>query len=171
MCCIKWAFTLYSFIYCAKSVNIQVLLIESHVGWHIARASNLAACLSGPNDNRRGQLHNYEHKKLIESITKLDEVPADPRIFSNWIHADAHLAFLQENARADELVIFASGEYTFVHSVVVPNTRLTPIDQDDLMGWSLNPYTSIASYVMGGGRDDVWIERSPSGTGSKTLED
>ena len=38
------------------------------------------------------------------------------------------------------------------------------------MGWSLNPFNSIASYVWGGGRDDVWIERGLSGTGAKTLE-
>lgn len=116
-------------------------------------------------------MHNYEHKKLIEAITKIDELPADSHAFSEWIHAEAHLAFLRENAGADELVIYASGEYTFVHSVAVPNARLAPIDREDLMGWSLNPYTSIASYVTGGGRDDVWVERGLSGTGTKTLED
>ncbi len=116
-------------------------------------------------------MHNYEHKKLIEVITKLDEVPADSHAFSEWIHAEAHLAFLRENARSDELVIYASGEYTFVHSIAVPNDRLSPIDRDDLMGWSLNPYTSIASYVTGGGRNDVWVERGLSGTGTKTLEE
>jgi len=115
-------------------------------------------------------LHNYEHKKLIELLTKLDEVPVDSHAFSDWLDAKAHLAFLQENAGTNELVIYASGEYAFVHSVLVPNTRLSPIDQDDLMGWSLNPYDSIASYVWGGGRDDVWIERGSSGTGAKTLE-
>jgi hypothetical protein len=116
-------------------------------------------------------LHNYEHKQLIQAITKLDEVPADSHAFSEWIHAEAHLAFLRENARADDLVIYASGEYTFVHSVVVPNGRLSPVDRDDLMGWNFNPYTSIASYVTGGGRDDVWVERGLSGTGTKTLKD
>jgi hypothetical protein len=50
-------------------------------------------------------LDNYEHKKLIQAIAKLDEVPADSRAFSAWIHAEAHLAFLRENARADDLVI------------------------------------------------------------------
>jgi hypothetical protein len=57
-------------------------------------------------------LPNYEHKKLIQAITKLDEVPADSHAFSEWIRAEAHLAFLRENAQADELVIYASGEYT-----------------------------------------------------------
>lgn len=115
-------------------------------------------------------MHNYEHKRLIEVIAKLDEIPADSQDFSEWIKAEAHLAFLRENALADELVIYASGEYSFVHSVAVPNDKLSPIDQDDLMGWSFNPYRSIASYVTGGGRDDVWVERGLSGTGTKTLE-
>jgi hypothetical protein len=116
-------------------------------------------------------LDNYEHKRLIQAITKLDAVPADSHAFSEWIHAEEHLAFLRENARADDLVIYASGEYTFVHSVVVPNGRLSPVDRDDLMGWNFNPYTSIASYVRGGGRNDVWVERGLRGTGTKTLKD
>lgn len=115
-------------------------------------------------------MHNYEHKKLIEAITRLDEIPADSNSFSGWIEAEAHLDFLRLNARADELVIYASGDYTFIHSVAVPNDRLTPVDQQDLMQWSFNPYTSIASYVTGGGREDVWVERGLSGTGTNTLK-
>jgi hypothetical protein len=116
-------------------------------------------------------LHNFDHKKLIEAITRLDEVPADSKPFSEWMEAKAHLDFLRRNARADELVIYASGEYTFIHSVAVPNDRLAPVDEQDLMQWSFNPYTSIASYVTGGGREDVWVERGLSGTGTKTLKD
>jgi hypothetical protein len=116
-------------------------------------------------------LHNYEHKKLIETITRLDEVPEDSKLFAEWIKAEAHLDFLRSNARADELVIYASGEYTFIHSVAVPNDRLSPVDQQDLMQWSFNPFTSIASYVTGGGSEDVWVERGLSGTGTKTLKD
>lgn len=116
-------------------------------------------------------MRNYEHKKLIETIEKLDEVPEESHAFSQWIKAEAHLSFLRQNARADELVIFASGEYTFIDAVAVPNQRLKPIDKKDLLGWSLPPYTSLASYVAGGGRDDVWIERGLSGTNTQTLED
>ncbi|MGB0383402.1 MAG: hypothetical protein ACPGWR_01140 [Ardenticatenaceae bacterium] len=115
-------------------------------------------------------MHNYNHKRLIQKITKLDEVPSESQAFSNWIQAEAHLSFLQKNAQTDELVIYASGDYTFVHSVIVPNVKLSPIDQDDLMNWDFNPYAPIASYVMGGGRDDVWVERGLSRSRSKTLE-
>lgn len=116
-------------------------------------------------------MYNYEHKKLIEAILKIDEVPEALLAFSEWIQAEAHLSFLRQNALADEMVVYASGEYTFIHAVAVLNDRLTPIDREDLMGWSLNPYTTTASYVTGGGRDDVWIERGLSTTGTKTLQD
>ena len=115
-------------------------------------------------------MYNYEHKKLIEKITKLDELPTEPESFSRWIKAEAHLDFLRSNASENELVIYASGEFTFIHTVAVPNDRLTPIDQNDLLHWSLDPFTPIASYVTGGSREDVWVERGVSGTGTKTLE-
>jgi len=114
-------------------------------------------------------LDNYEHKQLLSSIAKLDEVPTDTEAFSNWIKAGKHLEFLRKNAQENELAVYASGQYTFIHSVAVPNDRLTPVDQEDLMKWNFNPYTSIASYVSGGGREDVWVERGLSGTGSKSL--
>ncbi len=115
-------------------------------------------------------MHNYEHKKLIEEIARLDEVPADSKSFSEWIKAESHLDFLRKNARTDELVICASGEFTYVNSVAVPNDRMTPVDRQDLIKWNFSPYTSIASYVYGGGRKDVWVERGLSGTGTDTLE-
>jgi hypothetical protein len=55
-------------------------------------------------------LHNYEHKKLIEAIVKLDEVPENPQAFSEWIKAEGHLSFLRQNAQADEEVVNKSVE-------------------------------------------------------------
>ncbi len=115
-------------------------------------------------------MSSYEHKKLLEDIAKLDDPPSEPKKFSMWIEAGGHLELLRENARSDELAIFASGEYTFVHAIVVSNDRLSPIDQEDLLKWSCSPYTSIASYVSGGGRDGIWVERSAHSTGAKTLD-
>ena len=104
-------------------------------------------------------MHNYEHKQLIEAITKLDVVPEDSSAFSDWIKAEAHLGFLRTNAQSDLPVIYASGDYTFVHSLVVPNARLSPIDKDDLLDWNMSTPTCVAGYCHGGGREDVWIER------------
>ena len=113
---------------------------------------------------------SFAHKKLIERIARLDETPSDTATYVNWIKAGGHLALLRENADEDELIVYGSGDYTFVHAVVVSNDKLSPINKDDLLRWSCNPYNSIAGYVSGGGREDVWIERGMHASGAETLE-
>lgn len=114
-------------------------------------------------------MSSYEHKKLIEKLSEIDEVPADSQAYSEWIKADAHLAFLRENATSEELVIYASCDYAFIHSVAVSNDKLFPINRDDLMGWNLGPFASAASYVTGGEHDAVRVEQGMNDTGSETL--
>lgn len=104
-------------------------------------------------------MSSYEHKKLIDLVAKLDTPPENSEEFSEWIKARAHLNLLLQNANADEIIIFASGEYTFVHSAVISNNVLSSIDKEDLLDWDGAPYDSAASYVYGGGREDVWVER------------
>ncbi len=102
---------------------------------------------------------SYEHKKLIGRIPKLDELPSDPKEYAEWIKAEAHLALLRENARSDEIIVCANGEYTFVDSIVVPKDVLSQLTPVDLEQWHFSSDSSIASYVYGGGKEDVWIER------------
>jgi hypothetical protein len=112
---------------------------------------------------------SYAHKKLVERIAALDIEPADPAEFAEWIKAGEHLNFLRTNALEDEIVIYGSGPHFFAHSIVVANDKLSPVDEEDLLGWSCNPFTSIASTVWGGGRDDVWIERGDRHRGADAL--
>lgn len=114
---------------------------------------------------------SYAHKKLIKKMLRIDTLPTDPAEYSEWVGASAHIEFLKQNARGDEIVIYGSGPYAFIHSIVVPDEALTKASQDDLLRWSCNPYTSIASYVSGGGRKDMWIERDGHGRGSEALDD
>jgi hypothetical protein len=72
-------------------------------------------------------LHNYNHKKLIEIISRLDALPTEQEKYAEWIKAEPHLAFLRENARSEELVVYANAEYTFVDSVIVPNDMLAQL--------------------------------------------
>jgi hypothetical protein len=104
-------------------------------------------------------LHNYDHKRLIETIAALDKLPPDAEEFAEWIKAGAHLNFIRENARYDELVVRAVGEYTFVDSLVVPNELLTEITPKELRNWQFDSHSPIAGYTYGGGKEEMWIER------------
>lgn len=114
---------------------------------------------------------SFAHKQLIDRIARLDEVPDDSAAFANWIKAGGHLSLLRDNAIEDELIVFASGDYTFVHAAVVPNEKLYPIDHDDLLGWTCNPFSTVASYASGGDRKGIWIDRRMFSASSKTLAD
>lgn len=113
---------------------------------------------------------SYEHKQIVERIKSLDEPPADQDDFATWIQAGTHLEFLRQNAHSDELVIYGSGDCSFIHAAVVPNDRLASLSQDDLLHWEGTPYRSIASYVWGGGRNDIWMERLSDSLGSRELD-
>ncbi|MEW8002424.1 MAG: hypothetical protein AB2827_06535 [Candidatus Thiodiazotropha sp.] len=112
---------------------------------------------------------SFEHKKIAEQLVRLDELPSGKEAMAEWVQAEAHLKFLESNKNSQEIVIYGSPEYSFIYSMVVPEEILEPLDKTDLLGWSVNPYVSAASYVWGGGRDDVWVERGSSGVGSKVL--
>ena len=114
---------------------------------------------------------SYEHKKLIERIAPLVTVPTNNEQYRAWTTAQPQLALLLENAEEDELIIYASGPHAFVHAVVIDENRLTPLDRDDLLNWNSYPYSSLASYVWGGGRDGVRIERNCPIDGTQSLQD
>ena len=113
---------------------------------------------------------SYEHKQIISNIAGLDEMPAGEEDFDRWIRAGAHLEFVAQNGQADEIAVYASGEFSFIHAVVVSDGRLAQLTEDDLAHWGSSPYTSIASYVSGGGRDDVWLERAVESRRSQPWE-
>lgn len=113
---------------------------------------------------------SYAHSKLIEAIERIDALPEDDVKFAEWITADGHLDFLKRNAVSDEVVIYASGPYTYVTSVLVSNHILFPLNKGDLLRWGGNPFGGIAGYAYGGGRKDVWIDRTSSVRHSKVLE-
>ena len=94
---------------------------------------------------------SYEHSKLIECITHLDTLPENNADYAAWTKGDGHLGLLRENAAADELVIYASSKCTFIHTVIINEGNISPLDQDDLLHWSGNPYFGCAGYEWGEG--------------------
>ena len=114
-------------------------------------------------------MSNYEHNRLLGRVSKLNQPPVDDAEYASWITAGMHLDLIQKNAAEDEVIIYACDKYTFIHAVAVNESAIDPLDINDLLGWSGNPFSSVASYTWGGGRNDVWIERGSLVSGSMTL--
>ncbi|RVG68526.1 hypothetical protein [Sinorhizobium meliloti] len=111
----------------------------------------------------------YAHKKIAATIAELDRVPHNLGDFDEWIHAGRHLNYLEANMKSDEVIVYASGPYSFIHTIAVPSSALASEDPESLLYWSCDPFTSIANYVSGGGRDTMWIERCKDHRGSPAL--
>lgn len=113
----------------------------------------------------------YMHRNLAKEILALDLVPDDQFAFQKWIRGVKHLSFLEANAQSSERLIYASGPYTYIHSIAVPLDALARGKPDDLLAWSTNPFGGIASYVSGGGSDTMWIERGNGWRGAPALNE
>ena len=112
---------------------------------------------------------NYEHDQLIKRISRLNVPPDDDTEYARWITAEMHLDLLRKNAEEDELIIYACDRHTFIHTVVVNEDAIDPLDIYDLLGWSGNPFSTAASYNWGRGRENVWIGRGSPVYDSMTL--
>ena len=108
---------------------------------------------------------SYAHTQLVKAIALVDEFPAGKEDYARWIEGGQHLELLRKNALEDEIIVYGSGESTFIHSAVVANEALEPIDEDDLLSWSCNPFNNVANYVSRFDGGDTWIERDMHGAG------
>ena len=113
---------------------------------------------------------SHQHKILLKQIQELTLEPPDLDAYERWISASDHLALLDNNTRNDELIIHASGPHFFVHTVSICKDVLSPLDQEDLLNWSDNPYKSRAFYDSEHKNAKVQIRESGSSLGSTTSE-
>ncbi|MCY3728732.1 MAG: hypothetical protein OXF97_07035 [Nitrospira sp.] len=115
-------------------------------------------------------MQNYEHKRLIDRISQIDKVPEGVAEYAAWIEAGGHLALLRDNAEQNELIIYAVSKYSFIHTVVISEDNLSPLNHDDLLRWSGNSFNPLASYAYGGGKEGFWIANSDRAWDSKSLQ-
>ncbi len=103
---------------------------------------------------------SFEHKRLIERLAGMDEVPGDESEVASWMRGDKHLKLLRDDARGSELMVAgftAVPRPTCLNSYIVP-MNLPKLQEGTLSfaGWSPNPYHgSAARYSWGRGSDGV----------------
>ncbi len=114
---------------------------------------------------------SYEHNKLRERIVELDDLPESSAEYATWIEAEEQLSLLKDNAQSDELIIYGVGKYTFIHSLIVKESSLFPLDKADLLKWNHVSESSCAGYVSVKGGSHFSIVRTDFPRGSETLRD
>ena len=95
---------------------------------------------------------SYEHQQIVHTLRQLVERPQVASEHADWIRAKPQVQLLEQNAQADEIILFASAPPTFIHTIIASEDDVTPPNQDDLLEWSSGPYTSRAGYVYSNGR-------------------
>ena len=103
---------------------------------------------------------SYEHQELVKAICQLDRHPSDSADYATWIKAAEHLAVLKDNAREDELIIYASGPYMFIYAAVISEDSYSRLTKGDLLAWGDDPFSPLAGYSYEIGRPQVCIDRS-----------
>lgn len=89
---------------------------------------------------------SYAHTRLNERIAPLDIPPENSSDYAAWIKAVGHLGLLRDNAKEDELVVYAAGRCMFIHAVAVSEDSIQNLDRESLLNWSGNPFSPCASY-------------------------
>lgn len=95
----------------------------------------------------------------ISALKAISQAPATGE--AQWlVAAEDSVAFLEENARSEEIVIYANGPATLVHAVLAPQKQVTPADQEDLMDAFVGPDESwVIQKSYGGGEGHrVYLE-------------
>lgn len=75
----------------------------------------------------------------IEALRRLSILPADDSEFNQWIECRDGLQFLEDNARQNHFVVYASGQHAFMHTVFIPMSAVSEPDTEDILEWSGGP--------------------------------
>lgn len=92
--------------------------------------------------------------------------------YKAWIGQADFLAFLRDERQCEEVVLYAGLTHCFLYGIAVPNSAIEPINVDDILGWSCNPYSSwgvCSGYRDGSADEGMWVEPPLACCGSKTL--
>ena len=107
---------------------------------------------------------------VVTTLNRISEPPDAEEAYATWLEMSDAVAFLRENCHENEFLIYATNRSSFIHSVLVPSSLLSPPDYDDLSNWNCNPTSSWGIDVRYSEPRDVWIAPPLNHSGSRTLD-
>lgn len=107
---------------------------------------------------------------IVQELLALSTPPDDEGSLDAWLEAEDVVRFLKENAKQDELVVYAGLQYVYIHAVAVPTSRVNPPDVDDLLSWNFNAHGGVAGISCSVNPPEVKVVGSLSDTSTKTFD-
>jgi hypothetical protein len=107
---------------------------------------------------------------VIDALNQISEAPAETADFNAWLKMEQQLAFLLENISANEFVVYAINRSTFIHSLLVPTSLVSPPDMDDLMLWECGAAVSWTVDFTYSEPDSLTLVPPVRDTRSRTLD-
>lgn len=97
------------------------------------------------------------HNTLAKKLASLNTAPADPAAFEAWLQCSEQLAIIDGESATDEIILYAVGVRTFIHSVGVTIEQLDGKEPGAFLQWSGNAYApeTVTNWNTDG---EVWLE-------------
>lgn len=107
---------------------------------------------------------------LIEPLKRAAaEPPSDKAAYAAWIAQSDISQLLENDTQGDLVVVYASLPHAFIHTALVKEASVTPVDEDDLLSWGFHPSSSWGLSYSGAEPPEVTIEEPYESASSETL--
>jgi hypothetical protein len=106
---------------------------------------------------------------VVTALNKISEPPDDEEAYAKWLETRDALQFLRQNCHETEFVAYATNDTSFIHSVLVPTSLVSPPDYNDISQWHCDPTSCWGIDVRLSEPRDVWIAPPLNHTGTQTL--
>lgn len=111
--------------------------------------------------------------RILKQLTAISTEPErGTEAYDAWLDQADAFSFLAGNLKNKHIVIYAALPFTFIHAVPVPSKAVDPVDVDDLLSWSCNPYDLTWGITHAfSGDPPVYLSPPLNHSGSKSLAD
>jgi hypothetical protein len=107
---------------------------------------------------------------IVDRLRKISIAPPrEAGLFDEWLEQEDAFALLKENLSEGEFFLYVGLPFTFIYTIAVPHRTLDPLDVDDLLSWSGNPWSSWNIWYSFGERGEIGINPPLENICSKVL--
>jgi hypothetical protein len=105
----------------------------------------------------------------VNALRQMSIPPTDEASFNAWLQLEDAIAFLKENTRDSQFILYANLPNVFIHAMLVPSESVTPPSIDDLMLWNCDAYSGWGVVISYHPTPSVSISVPLDGDSSETL--